>query len=99
MILAIHGELWIVSDGITFIDCFSSVDSVQKKMYSLISKTNNFLNEVTSPVVKTGKPLPENDIDPNDDEDVLVTEQTVHSKTPSGKLSLAAIISIEKFSR
>ncbi|KAL8151810.1 hypothetical protein V2J09_021618 [Rumex salicifolius] len=72
---------------------------VQGGLHALLSKTHNFLNDLNSPLVKTGKPLPEKDSDRNEDEDLLVTEYTIQSKTPNGKLSLAAVISIERFSR
>ncbi|KAF3795164.1 hypothetical protein EJ110_NYTH05802 [Nymphaea thermarum] len=32
-------------------------------------------------------------------QEVFMVEQTIHSKTPRGNLSLAAVISIEQFSR
>lgn len=67
-----------------------------------LSKTQGFLNEVTSPLVKTvqdRKPTPGNILDTVDTDDIFMPEQTIDSATPNGNLSLAAIFSIEQFSR
>jgi hypothetical protein len=67
-----------------------------------MSRTQNFLNEVTSPLAKTGqskKPDPENDLGFQVMEDIFMVEQTINRRTPNGTLSLAAVICIEQFSR
>uniref|UniRef100_A0A5B7AU14 DUF639 domain-containing protein n=1 Tax=Davidia involucrata TaxID=16924 RepID=A0A5B7AU14_DAVIN len=83
---------------------FSDMDAnaVQKTLNQWLSKTQDFLNEVTSPLVKTvndRKPNFGNAFDTQDAEDVIMAEQTVDRRTPNGDLSLAAIVSIEQFSR
>lgn len=75
-------------------------DAVQESVTQWLSKTQSFFSEVTSPLVKSvndRKPNLQNESE--DMEDMLITEQTVDSKTPGGELSEAAIISIEQFSR
>ncbi|KAL6501259.1 hypothetical protein OROHE_024906 [Orobanche hederae] len=73
---------------------------MQESVKQWLSKTRTFLNEVTSPLVKSV-----NDRRPNlqkgngDVEDILLTEQTIESRTPGGDLSEASIFSIEQFSR
>ena len=77
-------------------------DVVQQRLYLWLLKTQNFLSEVASPLVKTGqsgKPDSGNDFDNPDMEDIFMAEQTIHSRTPNGILSSAAIVSIEQFSR
>ncbi|KAA8545536.1 hypothetical protein F0562_020320 [Nyssa sinensis] len=77
-------------------------NAVQKTLNQWLSKTQDFLNEVTSPLAKTvhdRKPNFGNALDTQDMEDIFMAEQTIDSRTPSGDLSLAAIISIEQFSR
>ncbi|XVF00723.1 hypothetical protein REPUB_Repub04eG0026000 [Reevesia pubescens] len=77
-------------------------DAVQERINSWLSKTQHFLTEVTLPLVKTGqsgKPDPGNEIDTQDMEDIFLGEQTIPSTMPNGNLSLAAIVSIEQFSR
>jgi len=67
-----------------------------------MSRTQNFLNEVTSPLAKTAqsrKPDPENDIGFQVMEDILMVEKTIDRRMPYGNLSLAAVICIEQFSR
>ena len=79
-----------------------STDAVQEQLNMWLVKTQSFLNEVTSPLVRTGhgrKPDSANVSDTRDMDDVFVPEQTIQSSTPSGDLSLAAIVSIEQFSR
>ena len=76
------------------------VDAVQESLNHWISRTQNFLNEVTTPLVKTvndRKPVVQDDA--GDLGDIFLAEQTINSKTPSGDLSLPAIVSIEQFSR
>ncbi|GMN46992.1 hypothetical protein TIFTF001_016177 [Ficus carica] len=77
-------------------------DMVQEKLNVWLLKTQKFLNEVTSPLVKPSqskKPVPENGNDNSVMEDIFVAEQTINSRMPQGNLSLAAIVSIEQFSR
>ncbi|KAL2938664.1 CMRF35-like molecule 8 [Bienertia sinuspersici] len=75
-------------------------DAVKTSLNTLLSSTYNFVNEVTSPLVKTGKLDNSNDVDHYDSEDILVGEQNVQSELLNrGNLSLAAAISIEQFSR
>ncbi|KAM7474630.1 hypothetical protein LguiB_021873 [Lonicera macranthoides] len=84
---------------------FNDVDgnAVQETLNVWVSKTQNFLNEVTSPLVKNvhdKKPsLGKNAFDTQNVDDIFMAEQTVDSKTPNGELSFAAIVSIEQFSR
>ncbi|KAL7205861.1 hypothetical protein ACSBR2_018725 [Camellia fascicularis] len=76
--------------------------AVQETLNQWLSKTQDFLNEVTSPLVKTvhdRKPTPGNMFDTQDKEDIFMAEQTIDSRTPNGNLSLAAVVSIEQFSR
>lgn len=75
---------------------------MQDKLNVWLLKTQKFLNEVTSPLVrpsKSKKLVPENDIGDSVMEDIFVAEQTINSRMPQGTLSLAAIVSIEQFSR
>ncbi|XP_068658534.1 uncharacterized protein [Aristolochia californica] len=77
-------------------------DVVHERLSSWLLKTQNFLNEVTAPLAKTGqgrKSEYEKAIDNSDIEEIFMVEQTVHSTTPRGNLSLAAVVSIEQFSR
>ncbi|KAJ9687363.1 hypothetical protein PVL29_016019 [Vitis rotundifolia] len=88
------GDRWRLSDIDT--------NAVQEQLNMWLVKTQSFLNEVTSPLVRTGhgrKPDPANVSDTQDMDDVFVAEQTIQSSTPSGDFSLAAIVSIEQFSR
>ncbi|CAK9151183.1 unnamed protein product [Ilex paraguariensis] len=83
---------------------FDDIDAnaLQETLKLWLSKTQNFLNEVRSPLVKNvhdGKPVLENKFDTQDMEDIFMAEQTIDSRTPSGDLSSAAIVSIEQFSR
>ncbi|KAI8532169.1 hypothetical protein RHMOL_Rhmol11G0192700 [Rhododendron molle] len=82
----------------------NEIDSaaVQETLNQWLSKTQDFFSEVTSPLVKTvkdRKPNPGNILDTEDTDDIFMAEQTVDSATPNGNLSLAAIVSIEQFSR
>ena len=77
-------------------------DAVQERINSWLSKTQNFLTEVTLPLVKTGhsgKGDPGNEVDTQDMDEIFLGEQTIPSSIPNGNLSLAAIVSIEQFSR
>nr|XP_043627378.1 uncharacterized protein LOC122598993 isoform X2 [Erigeron canadensis] len=76
--------------------------SVQDAFNIWVSKTTNFLNEVTSPLVKNAQDKNHTmgeTYELNDMEEFFMAEQTVDSQTPGGDLSLAAIVSIEQFSR
>lgn len=75
------------------------LDSVKKNLNKLLLKTHNFVHEMTSPLVKTGKLDDSKDVDYHDSEDILVGEQTIQSDLLDGNLSLAAVVSIEQFSR
>lgn len=48
---------------------------------------------------QSGKRVPEHAFDAQDMEDIFMAEQTIDGRTPNGNLSLAAIVSIEQFSR
>lgn len=73
--------------------------AVQDRLNSWLSKTQNFFNEALVKTGHSGKPEPGNEFDIEAMEDIFMTEQTIDSNTPSGILSLAAIVSIEQFSR
>lgn len=78
------------------------IDAVQEKLNSWLLKTQSFLNEVTSPLVRTGqtgKPVTRDAFETEDMDDIFMAEQTINSRTPNGILSLAAIVSVEQFSR
>ncbi|CAL5377825.1 unnamed protein product [Camellia sinensis] len=96
-------ESWVCSEVI--IDGSSMLlmaSAVQETLNQWLSKTQDFLSEVTSPLVKTvhdRKPTPGNMFDTQDKEDIFMAEQTIDSRTPNGNLSLAAVVSIEQFSR
>ncbi|KAG9141871.1 hypothetical protein Leryth_013988 [Lithospermum erythrorhizon] len=81
---------------------FSEIDTnaLQQSVGKWVSRTQNFLNEVTSPLVKNvnERKLISND-DGSDMEELFMVEQTIDSRMPKGNLSLAAIVSIEQFSR
>ncbi|XP_021724491.1 uncharacterized protein LOC110691843 isoform X1 [Chenopodium quinoa] len=74
-------------------------DTVKKSLNTLLSRTQNFLNEATSLYVKSGKLDDNNDVDHYDGESILVGEMTLQSEMLDGNLSLAAVVSIEQFSR
>ncbi|KAK7328268.1 hypothetical protein VNO77_22371 [Canavalia gladiata] len=79
-----------------------SASSIQERLNVWMSRTQNFLNEVTFPLAKPGqnrKPDPENDFGFQVMEDIFTVEQTIDRRTPWGTLSLAAVICIEQFSR
>ncbi|KAJ0681785.1 hypothetical protein HanPI659440_Chr16g0639991 [Helianthus annuus] len=72
------------------------------KINMWVSKTTNFVNDLTSPLVKNvqdNNPTIRNAYEIDDVEELLMTEHTIDTRTPMGNLSLAAIISIEQFSR
>ncbi|KAK7412070.1 hypothetical protein VNO78_03516 [Psophocarpus tetragonolobus] len=88
------GDKWKLND--------ISTGYIQERLNVLMSRTQNFLNEVTFPLAKPGqsrKPVPENDYGFQVMEDILMIEQTINRRTPCGVLSLAAVICIEQFSR
>ena len=75
---------------------------MQERLNIMLSRTQNFFNEVTSPLVKSGhsrKPDPENDLAVQFMEDISMVEQTIDRRMPNGMLSPAAVICIEQFSR
>ncbi|KAL1289696.1 hypothetical protein HN51_058098 [Arachis hypogaea] len=77
-------------------------NSIQERLNALVSRTQNFLNEVASPLAKPGqnrKPSHENELGFQVMEDILMVEETIERKTRYGVLSLAAVICIEQFSR
>ncbi|XP_020220533.1 uncharacterized protein LOC109803395 isoform X1 [Cajanus cajan] len=88
------GDKWKLND--------ISTGSIQERLNVLMSRTQNFLNEVTFPLAKPGqskKSDPENDFEFQVMEDIFMIEQTIDRRTPCGVLSLAAVICIEQFSR
>ncbi|KAK9989931.1 hypothetical protein SO802_030170 [Lithocarpus litseifolius] len=88
------GDRWKLTD--------INANVVQERLNLWLLKTQNFFSEVASPLAKTGqsrKPDPGNAFDTLDMEDIFMAEQTIQSRTPNGILSLAAIVSIEQFSR
>ncbi|KAL2968801.1 hypothetical protein AAZX31_15G045400 [Glycine max] len=88
------GDKWKLND--------ISTSSIQERWNVLMSRTQNFWNEVTFPLAKPGqtrKPDPENDCGFQVMEDILMIEKTIDRRTPCGVLSLAAVICIEQFSR
>ncbi|KAL3843707.1 hypothetical protein ACJIZ3_001110 [Penstemon smallii] len=75
-------------------------NAVQESVSQWLSKTQSFFSEVTYPLTKNAQEKSSNlENDSQDMDDILVTEQTVDSRTPGGDLSEAAIVSIEQFSR
>ncbi|XP_034903004.1 uncharacterized protein [Populus alba] len=91
-----QGDKWKIND----------IDPMQERLNSWFSKTQNFLNGVnltlTSPRVKSGdsgKPDNGDTVDAQQLEEIFMAEQTIHSSTPNGILSVTAIVSIEQFSR
>lgn len=89
-----QGDRWKLNDIDT--------NAVQGRINSWLSKTQHFLTEVTLPLVKTGqtgKPDPGKEDDTQDMEEIFLGEQITPSSMPNGNLSLAAIVSIEQFSR
>ncbi|KAM1014553.1 hypothetical protein ACFX2C_044522 [Malus domestica] len=90
------GDRWKLNDV--------DANAVQEKLNSWLVKTQSFLNEVasTSPLARTGqtkKPVTTDASETQDMEDIFMAEQTINSRTPNGILSLAAVVSIEQFSR
>ncbi|XP_041013994.1 uncharacterized protein LOC121257157 isoform X1 [Juglans microcarpa x Juglans regia] len=88
------GDKWKLND--------INANTVQERLNLWLLKTQNFLNEMTSPLGKTGQSRKldhENTFDAHEMEDIFMAEQTLQSRTTNGMLSLAAIVSIEQFSR
>lgn len=78
---------------------FVSTDAVQERLYSWLSKTQNFFSETLVKTGQSAKRIPEHAFDSQDMGDIFMAEQTIDGRTPNGNLSLAAIVSIEQFSR
>lgn len=77
-------------------------DAVQEQVNSWLSKTQNFLSEVTIPLVKTGrgrKPDAEITSATQEELEIFMAELTVNRKTPNGILSLETVVAIEQFGR
>ncbi|TYH85708.1 hypothetical protein ES332_D02G287300v1 [Gossypium tomentosum] len=84
-------------------------NTVQERINSWLTKTQHFLSEITLPLVKTGQtgqsgpgkfdPRNEDEVDNQEMEDICMAERIIPSGLPNGNLSLAAIVSIEQFSR
>ncbi|CAN0878953.1 hypothetical protein LINGRAHAP2_LOCUS12753 [Linum grandiflorum] len=76
--------------------------AVQERLSSWMSKTQNFVKQVASPLVKpgyTGKITSGKAVDALELEEVFLVEPTIKRKTSKGVLSMAALVSIEQFSR
>ncbi|CAN1324882.1 hypothetical protein LINPERPRIM_LOCUS33275 [Linum perenne] len=76
--------------------------AVQERLSSWMSKTQTFINEVASPLVKsgyTGKITSGKAVDALELEEVFLVEPTIKRNTSKGVLSMAALVSIEQFSR
>ncbi|KAL5787470.1 hypothetical protein ACOSP7_004419 [Xanthoceras sorbifolium] len=73
--------------------------AMQERLNSWLSKTQNFFNEALVKTGQSGKADPENEVDAQVMEDIYMAEQTIDSSTPNGTMSVAAIVSIEQFSR
>ncbi|XP_031394414.1 uncharacterized protein LOC116205867 isoform X1 [Punica granatum] len=88
------GDRWKLSD----IDA----NAVQEQVNLWLSKTQNFLSEVTIRLVKSGhgrKPDAEDASTTRDELEIFMAEQTVNRRTPNGILSLEAVLAIEQFGR
>ncbi|XP_057429866.1 uncharacterized protein LOC130722976 isoform X2 [Lotus japonicus] len=88
------GDKWKLND--------MTASSIQERLGVLLSRTQNFFNQVTSPrAKKIRKQLDtENDSGFQVMEDIFMVEQTINRRMPYGRtLSLAAVICIEQFSR
>ena len=75
---------------------------MQERFSKWVSKSQKYLSEVATPLIKKRQSLKvdlEDEHDFEDLEELLTVEQTVQSDTPRGSLSFDAIISIEQFSR
>ncbi|KAG7011441.1 hypothetical protein SDJN02_26347 [Cucurbita argyrosperma subsp. argyrosperma] len=86
------GDKWPLND----IDA----NAVQQNLNKWLLKTQNFLNEVTSPRGKISKNKDHIPTGASTDiEDLVMAEYTVNIRTPNGLLSSTAVVSIEQFSR
>ncbi|CAH2066727.1 unnamed protein product [Thlaspi arvense] len=77
-------------------------NAVQERFSRWVSKSQKYLSEVASPLIKKSQSVKvdlEDQHDFEDLEELLTVEQTLESDTPKGPLSFDAIISIEQFSR
>lgn len=77
-------------------------DAVQEQVNSWLSKTQNFLSEMTLPLGKGGrgrKPDAENASTTQEELEIFMAELTVNRKTPNGILSLETVVAIEQFGR
>ncbi|XP_010521093.1 PREDICTED: uncharacterized protein LOC104800080 isoform X2 [Tarenaya hassleriana] len=77
-------------------------NAVQERVSWWVSKTQNLLNDVTSPLVKKGQSVGDDDGDQSDSQhmdELFTVDQTMHRHTLNGPLSLPAIVSVEQFSR
>ncbi|KAF3435157.1 hypothetical protein FNV43_RR22244 [Rhamnella rubrinervis] len=75
---------------------------IARKIEYMATEDPKFLNEVASPLVGAGQsrnPAPRNAFKAPQMDSIFMTEQTIDSRTPKGTLCLAAIVSIEQFSR
>ena len=73
---------------------------MQQNLNKWLLKTQNFLNEVTSPRGKISKNKDHIPTGASTDiEDLVMEEYTVNIRTPNGLLSSTAVVSIEQFSR
>ncbi|KAF8079853.1 hypothetical protein N665_0996s0010 [Sinapis alba] len=78
-------------------------NAVQERFSQWMSKSQKYLSDVTTPLIKKKRQSLKVDLEDQQDfedlEELLTVEQTVQSDTPKGSLSFDAIISIEQFSR
>lgn len=76
---------------------------MQERFSKWVSKSQKYLSEVATPLIKKKRQSLKVDLEDEHDfedlEELLTVEQTVQSDTPKGSLSFDAIISIEQFSR
>lgn len=75
---------------------------IQERLSSWLLKTQTFLNDVTGPLVKQAQERrldDESSLETKEMEELFLSEQTIDIRTRKGRLSLAAIISVEQFSR
>ncbi|MQL69199.1 hypothetical protein Taro_001507 [Colocasia esculenta] len=79
-------------------------DAVQERLSSWLLKAQTLITDVAVPLVKPGQGrMPKRQMEPEkvETKDLLmaVPELTIERKTPNGKLSIEAAISVEQFSR
>ncbi|KAF3525313.1 hypothetical protein F2Q69_00051379 [Brassica cretica] len=78
-------------------------NAVQERFSKWVSKSQKYLSEVATPLIKKKRQSLKVDLEDEHDfedlEELLTVEQTVQSDTLKGSLSFDAIISIEQFSR